>query len=167
MIKKRKTLPKKKNKIPRRITVKKRRKRGRGPEEEVPFLLKSKLRDFSFYEPGITQKIMSHVPKNSITKTINRAELMKNYKKFYKDKKEQREKNKEILLKWQTERRIALKNFVKKWANKKTRTSLKNKGAESQEFYFKWQIDPEIFLREKNYSNNPDQILDLPLDLHV
>ena len=86
MHKKRKTLQKKR--LPKNLTVRKRAKRGRGKEDEVPFLLKQKLEDMGMYEPGIVQNIMSDVPKTSVKRAITMAD----YRKWHKEKEIRKQK---------------------------------------------------------------------------
>ena len=62
-------------------------KKGRGPEDEVPFLLKKRLENQDIYEPGIISKILKDVPRNTVKAAISRKSLMDSYKQHIKEKK--------------------------------------------------------------------------------
>ncbi len=89
--KKRKEYSKKRKEYRKIRRIKKRKstkkKKARGKEEEVPFILKKFIEKTKpeHYEPAIIQNIMSSVPRQSITKAI----AMDDYKKWHKARKEQ------------------------------------------------------------------------------
>ena len=67
----------------RRVSRKKlnSKKRGRGKEHELPFLVKTMLNNVSlrnngtqFYEKGIVEKIAAHLPKRDVKGAIHRAD---------------------------------------------------------------------------------------------
>ena len=65
---------------------KKNKIKGKGREHEVPFLLKEVFSKKGVYEPGLVDKILTNVPKKSVTKAINDKKLMAIYKKHVANK---------------------------------------------------------------------------------
>lgn len=86
-------------KIPRKIPRKTPRKRdklkGRGQEDELPFLLKKRLEKQGIYEPGIVSEMLRDVTRNSVKTAISRKHLMDSYKKYRDEKKVQADSMKE------------------------------------------------------------------------
>ena len=60
--------------------------KGKGPEDEVPYLLKKLFSKEGVYEPGLVDKILTNVPKKSVTKAINDKKLMAVYRKHIDDR---------------------------------------------------------------------------------
>lgn len=60
--------------------------KGKGREDEVPYLLKEVFSKKGVYEPGLVRKILTNVPKKSVTKAITDKELMTIYKKHVADR---------------------------------------------------------------------------------
>ena len=60
---------------------KKNKMKGKGNANEVPFLLKEVFSKKGVYEPGLVDKILTNIPKKSVTKAINDKKLMAIYKK--------------------------------------------------------------------------------------
>ncbi len=71
---------------------KKNKMKGKGREDEVPYLLKEVFSKKGVYEPGLVRKILTYVPKKSVTKTINDRDLMTIYKKHVSDRALQKSK---------------------------------------------------------------------------
>ena len=81
---KNKTKNKRKNK---RKNKTKEYKKGRGPEDEVPFLLKKRLENQGIYEPGIVSEMLKDVTRNTVKAAISRKRLMDGYKQYREEKK--------------------------------------------------------------------------------
>ena len=60
---------------------KKNKMKGKGPENELPYLLKKVFSKKGIYEPGLVDKILTNIPKKSVTKAITDKKLMTIYKK--------------------------------------------------------------------------------------
>ena len=67
----------------RRLSKKKlkSKRRGRGKEDELPFLIKTMLNDVNlkkngaqFYEKGVVEKIVAHIPKKDVKEAIDKAQ---------------------------------------------------------------------------------------------
>ena len=80
-----------------RVTRKKRGSLGGGPEDEVPFLLKEKLKEKKLQD--LYPLIMSNIPKQSIKNAI----LMASYKKYITQNKDRKIKAQEKIKKYKEE----------------------------------------------------------------
>ena len=65
---------------------KKNKIKGKGPENEVPYLLKKLFSKEGVYEPGLVDKILTNIPKKSVTKAIRDKKLMAVYRKHIDDR---------------------------------------------------------------------------------
>lgn len=64
-------------------------RKGKGPEDEVPFLLKKRLENQGIYEPGIVSEMLKDVTRNTVKAAISRKRLMDSYKQYREEKKVQ------------------------------------------------------------------------------
>lgn len=112
----------KKNRAQRCITCKSKRftsrkdmlkkrntRKGRGPEDEVPFLLKKRLESQGIYEPGIVNQMLRDVTRNTVKTAISRKRLMDSYKQYREEKKLQADSMKKKIK--QNKERIAAINL--------------------------------------------------------
>ena len=74
-------------KKPKKTPRKRDKFKGRGPEDEVPFLLKKRLEKQGTYEPGIVSEMLRDVTRNSVKAAMSRKRLMDSYKKYREEKK--------------------------------------------------------------------------------
>lgn len=77
------------------IRNKRNKRKGKGIEDEVPFLLKKRLENEGIYEPGIVSKMLRDVTRSSVKAAISRKHLMDSYKQFREEKKVQADSMKE------------------------------------------------------------------------
>ena len=64
-------------------------RKGKGPEDEVPFLLKKRLENQGIYEPGIVSEMLKDVTRNTVKAAMSRKRLMDSYKQYREEKKVQ------------------------------------------------------------------------------
>lgn len=148
--KKNKTKNKTKNK---RKNKTKQYKKGRGPEDEVPFLLKKRLENQGIYEPGIVSEMLKDVTRNTVKAAMSRKRLMDGYKQYREEKKLQADSMKKK--KEQNKQRIAEINTLLK--DKKTlltdspssRTRSKSKSRPSNQ-YIELISEKERLINENN-----------------
>lgn len=68
---------------------KRKNRKGKGPEDEVPFLLKKRLENQGIYEPGIVSEMLRDVTRNTVKAAMSRKRLMDSYKQYREEKKVQ------------------------------------------------------------------------------
>ena len=79
------------------LQKKRNKRKGKGPEDEVPFLIKKRLERQDIYEPGIVSQILRDVTRNTVKAAMSRKRLMDSYKQYRKEKKQQADSMKKKL----------------------------------------------------------------------
>lgn len=79
------------------LQKKRNQKKGKGIEDEVPFLLKKRLENQGIYEPGIVSEILKDVTRNTVKAAMSRKRLMDSYKQYREEKKVQADSMKKKL----------------------------------------------------------------------
>tara|TARA_B100000902_G_C27317459_1_gene922250 strand:+ start:3923 stop:4360 length:438 start_codon:yes stop_codon:yes gene_type:complete len=129
-------------------------RKGKGLEDEVPFLLKKRLENQGIYEPGIISQMLKDVTRNTVKAAMSRKHLMDSYKQYREEKKLQADSMKKKFEK--NKERIAKINILLK--DKKTlltdspstRTRSKSKSRTSNQY--RELISEKERLVNENYS---------------
>jgi hypothetical protein len=112
-------------KKPKKTPRKRDKFKGRGPEDEVPFLLKKRLEKQGTYEPGIVSEMLRDVTRNSVKAAMSRKRLMDSYKKYREEKKIEAAMSRKRLMdsykKYREEKKIEADTMKKKFRENKRR----------------------------------------------
>ena len=66
------------------------KKKARGKEDELPFVLKKRLEQQGIYEPGLVSKMLQDITRNSVKAAITRKNLSHSYSKYIQEKRKQK-----------------------------------------------------------------------------